>query len=546
MSLPILPESAPFSPTQRAWLNGFFAGILNLSAPTTAGPGGDGAATPGASASPAPPAAEEDFPWHDPALPIDERLKLADGKPPERKLMAAMAQLDCGSCGYLCQTYAEAIACGADSDLTKCTPGGRETAKKVKELVAAGKANATPASLGTVNGAGHGHANGAARVAGTNGNDSAFDRKNPFRAPLLKSERLNRGDSAKDVRLVALSLRGSGLHYEAGDALGVFPENCPEMVEAILAALGARGDEWVPVPGGGHAHAFEALSTHYVVTKVGDDFAALLAERATDPAERETLRTLVADDAEGIPSNWDLLDILQQFPSGRDELAAMIAALPPLQPRLYSISSSLKAAPEEVHLTIGVVRYDQGGRARKGVASNFLATTLRPRQKAGVFVHRSPNFRLPQDGTTPIIMIGPGTGIAPFRAFLQDRRADGATGKNWLFFGDQRRETDYLYRDEVEAYHAAGHLSRLDLAFSRDQAEKVYVQHRMREHGADLWDWLEAGAHVYVCGDARRMALDVDHALHEIIAARGGRSPEAAKEYVQALSKAGRYQRDVY
>lgn len=553
MSVPILPETAPFSPSQRAWLNGFFAGVLNLaSGPMPEIPSFDGNGP--ATALAPPPEAEEDFPWHDAAIPIDERLKLAEGRAPERVLMAAMAQLDCGSCGYLCRTYAEAIANGEDKDLTKCTPGGRETSKKLKELVALQKANPPASANGTANGNGHviingnGHPNGNGHANGNGApaNGSAHDRKNPFRAPLLKCEPLNRGRSAKDVRLVAFSLRGSGLRYEAGDALGVYPENCPDMVEALLGAMGARGDEWVPLPNGGHGHAFEALATHYVVTKVDDDFATLLATHATDPAEAATLRTLVEDDPEGVPANWDVLDLLEQFPSARAPLAEMIGALAPLQPRLYSISSSLKATPDEVHLTVGVVRYEQGGRARKGVASNFLADTLRPRQKAGVFVHHSPGFRLPKDGDTPVIMIGPGTGIAPFRAFLQDRAADGAKGRNWLFFGDQRRETDYLYRDEIEGYHSGGLLTRLDLAFSRDQAEKVYVQHRMREKAADLWAWLEEGAHVYVCGDAKRMALDVDHALHEIVAAQGGLGPDGAKDYVKALSKAGRYQRDVY
>ncbi len=542
MALPILPESAPFTSSQRAWLNGFFAGVLNIDVSSFPGAIGNPATSPALPApAPAPAVAEEEMPWHDPNLAIDERLKLAEGKPPERKIMAAMAQLDCGACGYLCQTYSEAIARGQEKDLTRCTPGGRETARKLKELVAAHKA---APSNGQVNGNGHLNGNGVAKAAEAVG--PRFDRKNPFRAPLLVSERLNRGDSAKDVRMVALSLRGSGLGYEVGDALGVLPENDPELVEAILGALGARGDELVPCPDGHPCHSFEALTTHYDLSKVGDDLAALLGAHATDPAEAATLRTLIEDDVEGIPANWDVLDLLEQFPSARAPLAEMIGAMGPLQPRLYSISSSLQANPEEVHLTVGVVRFEQGGRARKGVASNFLTDTLRPRQKARVFVHASPSFRLPADGDRPVIMIGPGTGIAPFRAFLQERAAVGAKGRNWLFFGDQKRETDFLYRDEMEAYLASGVLTRLDLAFSRDQAAKVYVQHRMTEAAAEVWAWLEAGAHVYVCGDARRMALDVDHALHEIVAGQGGMTPEAARDHVKALSKAGRYQRDVY
>jgi sulfite reductase (NADPH) flavoprotein alpha-component len=314
----------------------------------------------------------------------------------------------------------------------------------------------------------------------------------------------------------------------------------------VLAAMGARGDELVDAPDGRRVHVYEALLRHVVITKINERFAILLAEHAADASEAGTLRALVENDPDGILAEWDLLDLLEQFPSARPPLAEMIAALSPLQPRLYSISSSLKAHPEEVHLTVGVVRYHKSDRLRKGVASCFLTDGLRPRQKAGVFVHTSPGFRLPTAGDTPIIMVGPGTGIAPFRAFLEERAAVGAKGKNWIFFGDQRRESDFLYQDEMEGYQSRGVLSRLDLAFSRDQEQKIYVQHRMKENAREIWSWLQEGAHLYVCGDARRMALDVDHALHAIVAEQGGMSAEAAKEYVKAMSKAKRYQRDVY
>ncbi|VTU00289.1 sulfite reductase : Sulfite reductase (NADPH) flavoprotein alpha-component OS=Rhodopirellula sp. SWK7 GN=RRSWK_01818 PE=4 SV=1: FeS: FAD_binding_1: NAD_binding_1 [Gemmataceae bacterium] len=545
MAIPVLPESAPFSGPQRAWLNGFFAGLLGIDGSAN-GAAPNGHAPAASAAAPA----EEDFPWHDPALKMDERLKLADGKPFERVLMAAMAQLDCGACGYVCKSYSEAIARGEDTDLSKCSPGGKETSKKLKELLATRKA------LPVVEANGHHGLNGTNGVAakpsanGTNGTGAhapgGYDRKNPFLAPLLECQKLTSGASQKDVRFVSFSLRGSGLTYEVGDALGLMPENDPELVEAVLKAMGARGDELVPTPTGPHVHAYDALAKHYVITKVSERLAALLADSATDPSESGTLKTLVQDDVEGVPAAWDVLDLLEQFPSARAPVADMVAALSPLQPRLYSISSSLKAHPDEVHLTVGVVRYTQGSRVRKGVASNFVTETLRTRQKAGVFVHHSPGFRVPTSGDVPVIMVGPGTGIAPFRAFLQERAATGATGKNWLFFGDQRRDTDFLYRYELEGYQNSGVLTRLDTAFSRDQAEKVYVQNRMLENAAELWDWLQNGAHFYVCGDARRMALDVDHALHAIVAQQGGLSPDDAKEYVRKLSKEKRYQRDVY
>jgi sulfite reductase (NADPH) flavoprotein alpha-component len=555
MTIPLLPESAPFTVPQRAWLNGFFAGVFGLApgatGPSTNGHGHGNGRAPTATAPPA----EETFPWHDPALPMEERLKRAEGRPFERVLMAAMAQLDCGSCGYDCKTYAEAISRGDDTDLMKCSPGGKETARKIKELIATRKALPTVEANGhapSVNGTHATHeTNGTVKAVAapaSNGTHSAieFDRKNPFMAPLLNCVPLNGAGSEKDVRWVAFSLRGSGLTYEVGDALGVCPENCPDLVEAVLRLMGARGDEIVPTPDGRQVHAYDALLRNYVITKVSDGLARLLAASASDPSEAATLRTLVEDDVDGVPAAWDVLDLLEQFPSARAPVADMVAALAPLQPRLYSISSSLKAHPEEVHLTVGMVRYTQGGRVRKGVASSFLTATLRARQKAGVFVHRSPGFRLPADGNTPIIMIGPGTGVAPFRAFLQERTTTGAKGKSWLFFGDQRRALDFLYREELERCAARGTLTRLALAFSRDQAEKVYVQHRMAEAAKELWGWLQEGAHVYVCGDARRMALDVDHTLHTIVAEQGGMTPEASKEFVRGLTRAKRYQRDVY
>lgn len=557
MAIPVLPESAPFSPSQRAWLNGFFAGMLGLDRGALPRNDGNGTvhlpATNGAAAvaaAPAAPQVDEQFPWHEPTLAMGERLKLAEGKPFERVLMAAMAQLDCGACGHLCKTYGEAIASGEETDLTKCAPGGKDTAKKLKELVAARKSLpvATPSSNGSngTNGSAAHAANGSAGSNGTAKSGPPTGRKHPFPAQFLNCAPLTKEGSEKDVRFVAVSLKGSGMQYEVGDALGVFPENCPELVESILRALGARGDEVVPTPDGRTDFAYDALMKDYTITKINDRFASLLADAATDPSEASTLRALLDNDPAGVLEWWDLLDLLEQFPSARPPVRDMIAALSPLQPRLYSISSSLKAHPEEVHLTVGVVRYQKANRVRRGVASTYLTELVRPRQRVRVFVHTSKGFRLPESGDTPIIMVGPGTGIAPFRAFLEERAAMGWKGKNWIFFGDQRRDFDFLYQKEMEDYQSRGILTRLDTAFSRDQQQKVYVQHRMKENAAEIWAWLQEGAHFYVCGDARRMALDVDHALHAIVGEQGHMSPEAAKEYVKDMSKARRYQRDVY
>lgn len=519
--VPVLPDSAPFTPAQRAWLNGFFAGLFSR-APVTAEP---------SQATPAPDQAEDDAaPWHDPALPMDERLKLAEGKPKPRLLMAAMAQLDCGACGYVCKTYAEAIASGEEKDLTRCAPGGRETAQKLKELNAI-----VPAEQVTVRSA---TAPPAAKPAS--------DRRHAVAARLLKNQPLNAPGSTKDTRLVVFDLHGSGLSYKAGDALGVIPENCPDTVGWVLEALDASGAESVPLPDGQALPLRDALLRHCTITQPSSGLVRLLAECAADPAERSALEAMLADDGPGIPQGIETLDLLSEFRSARPKLDAFVAALRPLRPRLYSISSSPKACPDEVHLTVGVVRYlNPKGRQCRGVASTYLAERLRPGQKAKVFVHASHHFAPPKDGDAPMIMVGPGTGIAPFRAFLQDRSA-GSRGRSWLFFGDQRSEHDFLYREEIEKWLVDGVLTRLDTAFSRDQADKVYVQHRMLERARELWAWLQDGAHFYVCGDAKRMARDVDAALKRLVAEQGGMSDEAAAAWVADLTKSGRYSRDVY
>ena len=393
-------------------------------------------------------------------MPLADRLKLAEGKPFERQLMAAMGQVDCGSCGYDCKGYAEAIAKGEDTDLSKCSPGGKETFVKVKELVAnrqslahghgdeAAQANGSTNGKNTditENGNGNGHSkNGSNGHANGNGVAHAptegFSKKNPFYAPMIECRTLSKEGSDKQICFAAFNLKGSGLSYEVGDALGVYPENCPDLVEAILQAMGSRGDDLVPIKDGRIVHSFEALQKECNITKISEKFAALLAQTASDPSEASTLQALLTNDADGILEAWDVLDLLEQFPSARPPVPKMIAALSPLMPRLYSISSSLKAHADEVHLTVGVVRWKKGGRTRKGVASTFMTELLRPRQKVGVFVHPSKGFRLPADPMTPIIMVGPGTGIAPFRAFLEERSAMGARGKHRLFFGDQHRE----------------------------------------------------------------------------------------------------------
>ena len=361
---------------------------------------------------------------------------------------------------------------------------------------------------------------------------------------------LNQPGSDKDTRLIVLDLKHSGLTYNVGDALGVYPENCPDLVELVLAALHADGAEDVQGRDGEHTSLREALAQHYSITRpVGDDLLRLLAKHCKSAGEAAELKAIVADEklSEAAVEGCEILDLLARFPSARPPVSDFVATLAPLQPRLYSISSSLKAHPNEVHLTIGVVRYKgKTGRHSKGVASCYLSERVRPGQKARVFIHAAHKFHVPLDHSSPLIMVGPGTGIAPFRAFLEERTAVGATGKNWLFFGDQRKATDFLYQDELEHYVSSGLLTRLDLAFSRDQQEKLYVQHRMIENAPEIWNWLSEGGSFCVCGDAKRMASDVDAALHKIVAEQGGMSTEQAAAYVAEMGKNKRYLRDVY
>lgn len=372
-----------------------------------------------------------------------------------------------------------------------------------------------------------------------------FTRKNPFPAKLLVNRNLNGEGSTKETRHFEILLEGSGLEYSAGDALGVLPTNCPELVDEILTALGSDGEDAVLLPNGGEAPLRKALIENYSITAPSKKFLEAIAVHGADvdlakrlmPAHKTALAEYLWE--------CEVIDLLLAHPNANFKPTEFVGLLKKLQPRLYSIASSPKAHPGAVHLTVASVRYESHGRARKGVCSTFLADRAAD-ATLPVFVHISKNFRLPDDGEIPIIMVGPGTGIAPFRAFLEERQATEAKGDNWLFFGDQHAATDFLYQNELEKLHRDELLTHLHTAFSRDGAEKVYVQHRMREHAAELWAWLEDGAHFYVCGDAKRMAKDVDATLHDIAQTAGGKSAAGAKAFVDELKKTKRYQRDVY
>jgi len=534
MLAPMLPDNAPFSPEQRAWLSGFFAGILSFDGDPAAPEMSTGAVSPPQAApDPLHDGDDGEAPWHDQTLPMDERMILAEGRPLRRKMMAAMAQQDCGQCGYSCEDYSNALFLGEESRQNLCVPGGKATARMLKKLAADldSPAETKPADAGA-----------PAPAA-----EPGRSRETPVPAALVSSTVLNKAGSEKETCHIEIDLSASGLDYEVGDSLGVLATNEPNLVDAVIAALGAIAETEVGVGNGQARQLRQSLTEDYALGLAPDALFELLAGLASDADEKSKLSAMAeGEDPDGDLETLDVLAVLEKYPHLKPDVKAFLAVLEPMQPRLYSISSSIKANPGRVNLTVDTVRYRVGDRQRLGVVSTFLADRLEPGGTLPVYVQKAHDFALPLDGEVPIIMIGPGTGVAPFRAFLQERSAAGATGGAWLFFGHQRQDTDFFYEEEFASFQESGTLTRLSTAFSRDQDQKIYVQDRMREEGAEVWRWLESCAHLYVCGDAKRMAGDVEKALIHIVMEHGGCDKDAAKAFVSELAKAGRYQRDVY
>jgi sulfite reductase (NADPH) flavoprotein alpha-component len=373
-----------------------------------------------------------------------------------------------------------------------------------------------------------------------------YTRSNPFPGKMVVNRRLSGPESEKDTRHFEIDLTGWGLSFEVGDSLAVYPTNDPELVDEIIRALAAKGDEPVPVAKGQKTFR-EALLRNYSITQTTPKFLKAIAKRASaapllgdllDPKRKQDLDTYLY--------GMGVVDFLSEHPSVKFTPEEFVGLLTKLQPRLYSVASSLRMYPDAVHFIVDVVRYESHGRVRQGVCSSFLAERAND-VPVPVYPSVAKHFHLPDDPDIPIIMIGPGTGIAPFRAYLQERKAVGAKGENWLFFGSQREKCDYAYKEDFDQFQREGVLTRIDCAWSRDQAHKVYVQHLMLDNAAEIWKWIDAeGAHFYVCGDARRMAKDVDAALRKIVQEHGGKSVDDANQYVEKLKSAKRYKRDVY
>ncbi|CAM3273027.1 MULTISPECIES: assimilatory sulfite reductase (NADPH) flavoprotein subunit [Paenibacillus] len=387
----------------------------------------------------------------------------------------------------------------------------------------------------------------AAAVALSESTESEYSRSNPFQAEVLENLNLNGRGSERETRHIEISLEGSNLQYEPGDSLGIYPENHPLLVDELITAMGWNADEEVVINKNGEVRKLrDALLRHYEITVLTKPLIEQLAKLTgheglkglLEPGHEQELRNYIQE--------RDLLDLVQDYGLWEVPARDLVGVLRKIPARLYSIASSPKAYPDEVHITVRTVRYEAHGRNRYGVCSVQLAERLEAGDSLPVYIQHNPNFKLPANPDTPIIMIGPGTGVAPFRAFLGEREEIGASGKSWLFYGDQHFATDFLYQIEWQRWLKEGVLTRMDVAFSRDTEQKVYVQHRMLENSKELYQWLQEGACVYVCGDEKKMAHDVHAALGTILEQEGGLSPEEASEYLTLMQQQKRYQRDVY
>lgn len=581
-SLPAIPVSAPFSESQRRWLNGYIAGLISeaedapsisskpkLRVPVLyASQSGnseslaeDFAERLSDSGFDAPCISTEDFEEID--LSKEKQLLLisstwGEGDPPDNAVefwenlqqedhprleSLSYSVLALGDTNYLdfCKQgkafdarleslgatrFAPRVDC--DTDFEEPAEAWFETA--LTELAKLAPDTEIPES----------------KSAPSKKEESGWSKKNPFPAPFIGNIELNSPESARDTRHFEFDLTGSGLSYEVGDVLGIYPKNNEALVDEMIASLGFDAEETVSTPDRGEQPLRSALIQDFDITTLSKKAMGDWAEKSGSEFLKDLLE---ADDPAAIEDFlWgrELIDLVNDYPVSFSGPGEFVGFLRKLGARLYSISSSPKAHPDQVHLSVAKVTYDTHGRSREGVCSTYLSNRVGEGETVPVFFQPAAHFKLPKDLSTDVIMCGPGTGIAPFRAFLEEREATSATGKNWLFFGNPHEATDFLYKEQLLAQKEKGVLHRLDLAWSRDSDEKVYVQDKMKEHAGELWNWLEGGAHFYVCGDAKRMAKDVEAALIHTASVHGKLGDEGAREYINQLKKDKRYQRDVY
>jgi sulfite reductase (NADPH) flavoprotein alpha-component len=581
----LLPEDAPFTRDQRAWLNGFFAGLLTQLAARSDATVAPKLSVPviyasqtgtaeGLSRKLAKEARAKGFdsqPQDLGSLTLEALAGMkhaiiiasthGEGDPPDSALIFAM-QLEAAQPPKLAGLKYAVLALG-DRAYSKFCHFGKMLDERFAELGATRLVDRIEADNSvdepfktfrerlwpelSKEAPALDAAGAAAETTSDSDDDSQerWSRERPFAATLRSKEVLTAVGSEKEVRHIVLSLAGSELHYEPGDALGVWPRNAPDLVDRVLAICSVAGDAPVTL-GDTTLKAREALSSRVEIAKLSIPTVIQFAAIAQDVELQSLVQPERSADLEQYLYGLDAIDLLSRVPGAIRDAQALVDLLPSLAPRLYSISSSLAAHPHEVHLTVSVVRHTRENRARGGVASTDFADRIDVEGTIPVYVHRNPRFRLPDDPGVPLIMIGPGTGIAPFRSFLWQRKAQRFTGRTWLFFGDRHAHTDFLYREELTAFLHDGTLTRLDTAFSRDQQSKIYVQDRMRDASLELWQWIQDGASIYVCGDATRMAKDVDAALQQVFVDRGKLTEAKAKLEVRTLAATGRYMRDVY
>lgn len=594
--VPYIPENAPFSEEQRAWLNGFLAGVFSVAQPAAAADPPPSlkiavlyASQSGTAEGIARKVAKElkskghvaslaSLEGYTPAALAEERYAIfvastyGEGEAPDaaqpfyqslcveqlpRYLDLSYSVLALGDSHYehFCKfgidldnklaslgavRLCDRVDCDVDLD-EPCARWKHGLYARLESIVAARPARSAPSSSVPAL-----EPTPAPQSASAGHGGASYTRDHPFLAPLVDKRPLTREISSKQTMHLAFSIADSDLKYEAGDACGVIPQNDHELVSEIIDALNFSPHAPVQLPKSGSATLIDALTNHLQITRL----TRKMIEAYATIGSCQQLFDLLVPEHQGLLDKytWDrgLIDLIHDYPGVLHNPADLVAMLPKLSPRLYSISSSPFAHAGEIHTTVAVVRYHSHNRERGGVCSTLLADRTNTGERRPIYIQPNQRFRLPAAPDTPIVMIGPGTGIAPFRAFLHERRALAATGRNWLFFGERSASTDFLYREELESMLADGHLTRLDTAFSRDQERKIYVQDRMVEHGAELWRWIDAGASIYVCGDASRMAKDVDAALHRIVETQGGMSTEASQEFMHAMKDERRYHRDVY
>ena len=598
--VPFIPDNAPFSEDQRAWLNGFLAGIFSVaqSAPADPPPSLKIAVLYASQSGTAEGLARKitrelkakghvaslaSLEGYTPAALAEERYAIfiastyGEGEAPDaaqpfyqklcveqlpRYLDLSYSVLAIGDSHYeqFCKFGAELdnklAALGAvrlydrvdcDVDLDETFAHWKEGLyARLEPIVAARPSRNSPSS--SLAAASLSEPKSAPAVSANQDTASAHTRENPFLAPIIDMRTLTQDVSSKQTMHLAFSIADSTLKYEAGDACGVIPENDRRLVSEVISALNFSPDAPVqlPNPKSGSASLADALTHHLQITRL----TRKIIQAYATIGNCQPLFDLLAPDGEALLEKYaydrGLIDLIHDYPGVLHNPADLVAMLPKLAPRLYSISSSPFAHAGEIHTTIAVVRYRSHDRERGGVCSTLLADRTATGERRPIYIQPNKKFRLPTAPDTPIVMIGPGTGIAPFRSFLHERRALAATGRYWLFFGERSATTDFLYREELESMLADGHLTRLDTAFSRDQECKIYVQDRMAEHGAELWKWIDGGASIYVCGDASRMAKDVDAALHRIAEKQGNMNHEGAQDYIHTMKDQHRYHRDVY